>query len=61
MSNVIEKNSISSELAQRMVEAVNYIQTDPSLLSGIPQLARVEPTEGDFLLRLMGPLWAPSA
>ena len=110
MSNVIQKNSISSDLAQRMVEAAvakatalgvpenvavlddggnlkafarmdgapilsieiaqnkaytalfglatqdffNYIQTDPSLLAGIPQLARVAAYGGGFPIRIDG-------
>ena len=110
MSNVIQKNSISSDLAQRMVEAAvakatalgvpenvavlddggslkafarmdgapilsieiaqnkaytalfglatqdffNYIQTDPSLLAGIPQLARVAAYGGGFPIKIDG-------
>jgi len=110
MPNVIQKNSISSDLAQRMVEAAvakatalgvpenvavlddggnlkafarmdgapilsieiaqnkaytalfglatqdffNYIQTDPSLLAGIPQLARVAAYGGGFPIRIDG-------
>ena len=110
MSNVIEKNSISSELAQRMVEAAlvkagaigvpenvavlddggnlkafarmdgapilsieiaqhkaytalfglptqdffNYIQTDPALLAGIPQLSRVAAYGGGLPIEVDG-------
>jgi uncharacterized protein GlcG (DUF336 family) len=110
MSNVIQKNSISSDLAQKMVEAAvakaialgvpenvavlddggnlkafarmdgapilsiqiaqnkaytalfglatqdlfNYIQTDPSLLAGIPQLARVAAYGGGFPIKIDG-------
>jgi uncharacterized protein GlcG (DUF336 family) len=110
MSNVILKNSVSSDLAQRMVEAAvakaialgvpenvavlddggnlkafarmdgapilsiqiaqnkaytalfglatqdffNYIQTDPSLLAGVPQLARVAAYGGGFPIKIDG-------
>ena len=110
MSDVIEKNSISSELAQRMVEAVlakartigvpenvavlddggnlkafarmdgapilaieisqrkaytalfgfstqdffKYIQTDPSLLAGVPQLPRVAAYGGGLPIEIGG-------
>ena len=110
MSNVIEKNCISSDLAQKMVEAAvakaialgvpenvavlddggnlkafarmdgapilsiqiaqnkaytalfglatqdffNYIQTDPSLLAGVPQLARVAAYGGGFPIKIDG-------
>ena len=110
MSNVIEKNSVSSELAQRMVNAAvakaraigvpeniavlddggnlkafarmdgapilaidisqrkaytalfgfstqdffNYIQTDPSLLAGVPQLARVAAYGGGLPIEIDG-------
>src|SRR5882672_4141540 len=117
MSNVIEKNSISSELAQRMVDAAlvkaraigvpenvtvlddggnlkafarmdgapilsieisqhkaytalfgfatqdffKFIQTDPSLLVGIPQLARVAAYGGGFPIEIDGAIVGPSA
>ena len=110
MSNVIQKNCISFDLAQKMVEAAvakasalgvpenvavlddggnlkafarmdgapilsiqiaqnkaytalfglatqdffNYIQTDPSLLAGVPQLARVAAYGGGFPIKIDG-------
>jgi uncharacterized protein GlcG (DUF336 family) len=110
MSNVIQKNSVSSELAQKMVEAAvakakaigvaenvavlddggdlkafarmdgapilsieiaqnkaytalfglatqdffNFIQTDPSLLAGIPQLGRVAAYGGGLPIKIDG-------
>jgi uncharacterized protein GlcG (DUF336 family) len=54
MANVVKKHSISSELAQKMVDEANFIQGDPSLLAGMPTLARVAAWGGGFPVKVDG-------
>ena len=62
MASVAKKNSVSSELAQKMADPVgfptpdffNFIQGDPSLLAGIATLARVAAWGGRFPINVGG-------
>src|SRR6267378_5813912 len=64
MANVVKKHSISSELAQNKAytalfgvstqDFFDFIQGDPSLLAGIPNLARVAAWGGGFPIKVDG-------
>jgi uncharacterized protein GlcG (DUF336 family) len=56
-TNVVKKHSISSELAQKMVDAAVAKAGeigDPSLLAGMPTLARVAAWGGGFPIKVDG-------